>query len=258
MHKIFDTHAHYDDHAFDKDRKALLLGLLDNGVEYVMNVSARVDEIKNSIVFAETYDFFYAAVGVHPSEVYELTDEDFAYIENSLQHRKVKAVGEIGLDYHYEDTKKDLQKEWFVRQIELAKKHNLPIIVHSRDAAADTLDIIKETSAKDVGGVIHCFSYEKEMAKIYLDMGFYIGIGGVITFKNSRKLIEVVEMMPMDRMLLETDCPYLAPEPFRGGRNDSTLLKYVVTKIAEIKNIGEDEVRRITSENAKRMYKIEA
>lgn len=257
MNKIFDSHAHYDDHAFDKDRKALLFGLLDNGIEYVMNVSARVDEIKNSIVLAEAFDFIYAAVGVHPSEVYELTDKDYAYIENSLQYKKVKAVGEIGLDYHYEDTKKDLQKEWFVKQIELAKKHNLPIIVHSRDAAADTLDVIKETDAKQTGGVIHCFSYEMEMAKIYLDMGFYIGIGGVLTFKNSRKLKEIVQMMPMDRILLETDCPYLAPEPFRGQRNDSTLIKYVVTEIANLKGLDEDEVRRITNENARRMYKID-
>lgn len=256
MHKIFDTHAHYDDHAFDEDRKALLSGLSENGVELVMNVSARLDEIKNSIALADEYDFVYAAAGVHPSEVYDLTDEDLLFIEKSLMHEKVKAVGEIGLDYHYGDTDKASQKEWFAGQIELAKKYALPVIIHSRDAAADTLDIVKECHADSVGGVVHCFSYEPEMARIYLDLGFYIGVGGVLTFKNARKLMETVAMMPIERLLLETDCPYLAPEPFRGKRNDSTLIRHVVNVVSQLKGIDEDEVRRITYENGIRMYKI--
>lgn len=183
-------------------------------------------------------------------------DTEFRIVADTLKHPKFVAVGEIGLDYHYNDIEKDFQKEWFARQIHLAKAEGYPVIVHSRDAAADTLDLVKAESARDCGGVIHCFSYELEMAKIYLDMGFYIGIGGVLTFKNGRKLRQIVEYMPVDRILLETDCPYMAPEPFRGKRNDSTLIRYVAEKIAEIKNLDYDEIVGITTENAKTMYRI--
>jgi len=256
MNYIFDSHAHYDDHAFDEDREEILSGLFENGVSKVMDVSARADEIDRVLKLAEQYDFMYASAGVHPSEIYELSREDLKVVENALSHPKVKAVGEIGLDYHYEDTIKSVQKDWFEMQIELAKKHNLPIIVHSRDAAADTYDIIKSTNARDVGGVIHCFSYEIEMAKLYMDMGFYIGVGGVVTYKNGRKLKEIVEYMPMDLMLLETDCPYLPPTPHRGERNFSGYLNYVVDEISALKGIDQDEIRGVTFENACRMYRI--
>jgi len=256
MNLIFDTHAHYDDKVFDEDREALLSGLSENGVGLVVNASARADEVQKVLDLAHKYDFIYASVGVHPSEVYELTDDDYEMLYGALDDPKAVAVGEIGLDYHYDDTDKTKQKHWFERQIDLAKQKQMPLIVHSRDAAADTLEVIKSSRASEVGGVIHCFSYESEIAKIYLDMGFYIGIGGVLTFKNSRKLKEVVTMMPMEQMLLETDCPYLAPVPFRGERNDSTMIKYVVSVISQLKGIDEDEVRRITYENACRMYRI--
>lgn len=256
MELIFDSHAHYDDHAFDKDREELLAGLSSNGVGYVMNVSARLDEMNASADLAEKYDFIYASAGVHPTEVYELADSDIVEVEKALSHPKVKAVGEIGLDYHFDDTDKTKQKKWFEMQADLALKHKMPVIIHSRDSASDTLEMVKAMGLRDAGGVMHCFSYEPEMAKIYLDMGFYIGIGGVVTFKNARKLKETVAYMPIDRMLLETDCPYMAPTPHRGERNDSTLIKYVADEIAGIKNMKAEEVIAVTTENAMRMYGI--
>ena len=256
MNLIFDSHAHYDDHAFYKDREEILSGLLKNGVDKVMNISAKLEDIEKVVSLANNYDFIWASVGVHPSEIYELKKEDLKVVSDALSNSKVKAIGEIGLDYHYDDTDKIKQADWFEMQIELAKKNNLPIVVHSREAAADTLDIIKQTHADSVGGVIHCFSYEKEMAKIYLDMGFYIGVGGVVTYKNARKLKEVVKYMPMEKMLLETDCPYLAPTPHRGERNDSSMIKFVVSEISGLKGMDEDYIRKVTNENAQRLYKI--
>jgi len=256
MHYIFDSHAHYDDHAFDNDREQLLNGLKDQGVDKVMNIAARLDEIPDMLALVHAHDFMWASTGVHPSETYELKKEDIAYIEETVADPKVKAVGEIGLDYHYDDTDKACQRDWFVSQIELARRHSLPIVVHSRDAAADTFDILSQIHADDVGGVIHCFSYELEMAKRFLDKGFYIGVGGVLTFKNARKLKEIVQYMPMDRLLIETDCPYLAPSPHRGERNDSSYLRYVVDEVERLKGVEADEVRRITNENACRMYRI--
>ena len=257
MNYIFDSHAHYDDHAFDADREELLSGLFAKGVDKVVNVAARLDEIEQMLKLVHAHEsFMWAASGVHPSETYELEKKDLVYLEETLADPKVKAVGEIGLDYHYDDTDKACQEDWFVSQIELAKTHDLPIVVHSRDAAADTYDIIRQTHADNVGGVIHCFSYELEMAKRYMDLGFYIGVGGVLTFKNARKLKEIVAYMPMDLLLLETDCPYLAPTPHRGERNDSSLIHYVVDEVSRLKEIEADEVRRITNENACRMYRI--
>lgn len=258
MNLIFDTHAHYDDHAFSEDREELLSGLFQEQVGTVVNVCANFAEISQTLELAAKYPHVYAAVGVHPTEVYELKAEAMEQIESyARSSEKVVAIGEIGLDYHYPDTQKEAQKDWFVRQIDLAKRLCKPIIVHTRDAAKDTLDIIKAEHAQEAGGVIHCFPYETEMAKIYLELGFYLGIGGVVTFKNARKVKEVVEMMPLDRLLLETDCPYLAPTPFRGKRNDSRLLTYAAEEIARIKNMGADEVIRITAENARRFYRIE-
>ncbi len=256
MALIFDTHAHYDDEAFDKDREELLSGLLDRGVGTVVDVCANFDEIPKVLDLVNQYDFMYAAVGVHPTEVYDLKDSDIEVVREFAKKDKVVAIGEIGLDYHYPDTDKEKQKKWFSSQIRLAQQLNLPISVHSRDAAKDTLDIIREENGAETGLVMHCFSYEPEMAKIYTDMGVYLGIGGVVTFKNARKLKEVVKQMPMELMLLETDCPYLAPEPFRGKRNDSTLINYAAKAIAELRGMNYKEVVEITADNARNFYRL--
>ncbi len=298
MDYIFDTHAHYDDEAFNEDREELLSGLFKNGVGTVVDACSTFEGIPKVLELAEKFDFIYAAVGVHPTELYHLeesvlteverfarlgifalknsetldstepeftgpgkaegnrTPEAGAETDRKAPANKVVAIGEIGLDYHYPDTDKEKQKRWFALQIDLAKRLNLPIIVHSRDAAADTLDMIKAENARECGGVIHCFSYEPEMAKLYTDMGFYIGIGGVVTFKKSRKLKAIAQQMPMELMLLETDCPYLAPEPFRGRRNNSALIKHVAETVAELRGMTPEEVIRITSENARRFYRL--
>lgn len=253
---IFDSHAHYDDPSFDDDRDELLSGLRENGVGWVIDVSARMDDLPRVLELADKYDFIYASSGLHPTELADVDSGCMKDIEAALDNPKVVAVGEIGLDYHCEDTDKLLQKKWFEAQTELAKRRGYPIIIHSRDAAADTLDMVRATNARDAGGVVHCFSYEKEMARQYLDLGFYIGVGGVLTFKNSRKLKEVVSYMPMDRMLLETDCPYLAPVPHRGERNNSAMIKYVVSAISQLKNLDEEEIKGVTADNAFRMYRI--
>ena len=253
---IFDTHAHYDDEQFDIDREDLIDSLKDAGIGNVVNVGASIATSRNALDLAHKYDFIYAAVGVHPSEVEELDDKSLALLKELSMDNKCVAIGEIGLDYHWPDPSPELQKEWFRRQLQLARDRNLPVIIHSRDAAADTLDIMIKEHAEEIGGVVHCFSYSKEIAKQCVDMGFYIGIGGVLTFKNARKMVEVALETPIDRILLETDCPYLAPEPFRGKRNSSLYLPYVVDKLSEIKQITREEVIRITKENAVRMYNL--
>jgi len=253
---IFETHAHYDDEAFDKDREILLNSLLQAGIDYVVNVGASIDTTKKTIELMKQYPFIYGAVGVHPSDTAELNEDNFDWLKQVTKLPKVVALGEIGLDYYWDTPERDIQKVWFDRQMELAKEAKLPTIIHSRDAAQDTLEMIKAANLKEVGGVIHCFSYGKEMAKEYLDMGFYIGIGGVVTFKNAKKLKEVVEYTPLDHILLETDCPYLTPEPNRGKRNSSLNLIYVAQEIAKIKSIEYEEVIAATEQNAKKMYKL--
>ncbi|MBE5873828.1 MAG: TatD family deoxyribonuclease [Lachnospiraceae bacterium] len=253
---IFDTHAHYDDDAFDEDREELLGSMQENGVGKIVNIGASLNSCKQTIELMQKYDFVYGAIGVHPNEVEELSEESFAQLKEWCKSEKCVAVGEIGLDYYYDEPAPEVQKKWFVRQLDLAKELGRPVVIHSRDAAKDTIDIMKEQHAEEIGGVVHCFSYTKETAKIMLDMGFYIGIGGVLTFKNGVKLKEAAAFIPMDRIVLETDCPYLAPVPFRGKRNSSLYLPYVVSALAEIKGISEEEVRRITWENAHRMYRI--
>ena len=252
---IFDTHAHYDDEAFDDDREQLLERMRNRGVEYIVNVGASMASCKSTIGLIRRFPYVYGALGVHPDEVAELTDDDYNWLAKSVYKPKIVAVGEIGLDYHWNDNREQ-QIAAFERQMDIAREAELPIIIHSRDAAKDTYDVMKSNKADEIGGVIHCFSYTKEMAKQFLDMGFYLGIGGVVTFNNAKKLQEVVEYMPMDIMVIETDCPYLAPVPNRGKRNDSFNLPYVVSKIAEIKGISSDEVIDITSENAKKLYGI--
>jgi TatD DNase family protein len=253
-----ETHAHYDDEAFNEDREQLLNSLTKAGIEYVVNVGASIETTKNTLELMEKYSFVYGAVGVHPSDTAELNEENFNWLKKVVKTPKVVAIGEIGLDYYWDTPERTTQKVWFERQMELAKEVKLPVIIHSRDAAADTLDMIKASNLKEVGGVIHCFSYGKEMAKSYLDMGFYLGVGGVVTFKNAKKLKEVVEYAPIERILLETDCPYLSPEPNRGKRNSSLNLSYVAQEIARLKGMDYEDVIAITMKNALNMYQIKA
>lgn len=253
---IFESHAHYDDEIFDGDREALLSSLQERGIGTVINIGASLSGSEASVRLAEQYPFIYAAVGVHPSEIGELNEESFAYLRTLCDHEKVIAVGETGLDYHYPEPDKALQKKWFERQLLLAQETGLPVIIHSREAAKDTLDMMKALDAGKIGGVVHCFSYGKEMAREYLNMDFYFGIGGVITFPNAKKLKEAVEYIPMEKILLETDSPYLAPQSHRGERNSSLNLPYVVEAIAELKGISCEEVERVTEENARRLFNL--
>ena len=252
---IFETHAHYDDEAFDKDRDALLSSMHENGIGYIVNVGANLKSTADSIALAKKYPFIYAAAGIHPSDVNELNEESFEWLKKQCLLEKVVAVGETGLDYYWDRAERSVQKFWFERQLDLAREVKKPVIIHSRDAAKDTFDIIKAKNAGEIGGVIHCYSYSAEMAHDYVKMGFYIGVGGVVTFQNGKKLKEVVEAVPIERILLETDSPYLAPIPYRGKRNTSLNLPYVARQVAEIKGISYDEAVKITAENAKKMYK---
>lgn len=251
---IFESHAHYDDTAFDADREEILNQCREQGIETIINVSASLDSVKSTLALAEKYPFIYGAVGIHPDETGELSEEAFAWLRGQCRHPKAAAVGEIGLDYYWDKEKHELQKYWFRRQMELAKELGLPIIVHSREAAADTLEAVRAAHSPKLRGVIHCFSYGPELAGEYLDMGYYIGIGGVVTFKNAKKLKEVVKMLPLERILLETDCPYLAPEPNRGKRNTSLNLPYIAEAIGQLKGIEAKEVIRVTNENARTLY----
>ena len=253
---IFDSHAHYDDEKFNEDRNSILSSMHENNIGTIVNVGADILSSKTTLKLAEEYSFIYAAIGVHPSDVDCLDEESFAWLKAHIHDEKVVALGEIGLDYYWEkdEERQSNQKYWFKRQFLLAKEEGMPVIIHSRDAAKDTYDMMKEMGADDTVGVVHCYSYSPELAIEFVKMGYYIGVGGVVTFKNSKKLKEVVQTVPMEKILLETDCPYLAPEPNRGKRNSSLYLPYVVSEIARIKGISEDEVIRITEENAKRMY----
>lgn len=253
---IFDTHSHYDDEAFDPDRDTLLQGLAERGIGNVVSVGADLASSQAALSLAETYDFIYAALGIHPSETDGLTERDMDWIQENAGHNKVVAIGEIGLDHHWPEPAAEVQRRWFRRQVELAKEVKLPVIIHSREAAEETMKILTETKAYDCGGVIHCFSYSPEMAKQYVEMGFYIGVGGVVTFKNAKKLVQTVEEIPLEALVLETDCPYLAPEPYRGKRNDSSRLVWVAEKIAERKGITVQEVIRTTTKNAKTLYHL--
>ncbi|MBQ8815488.1 MAG: TatD family hydrolase [Lachnospiraceae bacterium] len=253
---IFDTHAHYDDDAFDTDREELLSSLSAAGIGAVVNIGASLSTTANSLALSEKYPWMYAAVGVHPYDIGELTEDGLRWLEEVSRRDKVVAVGEIGLDYHYENIDRDLQKHWFEQQLLLAGRVDKPVVIHTRDAAQDTLDMMKSDAAKGLGGIIHCFPFGAELAREYLNMGYYLGIGGVLTFKNGKKTKEAVAYAPLERIVLETDCPYLAPTPFRGKRNDSTLLKLVVKEVAQIKGVTEEEVERVTWENARRVYRL--
>lgn len=256
MTPIFDTHAHYDDEAFDEDRDALLAELPENGIARVVNVGASLASCGRTIELMNRYDYIYGAIGVHPSETAELNDEAFEWLRQQCRLEKCVAVGEIGLDYYWDEPDRELQKEWFRRQLNLARELAKPVIIHSRDAAKDTVDLMTEEHAEEIGGVIHCYSYTKGTAEVFLKMGFYFGIGGVLTFKNAKKLKEAVAYIPLDRIVLETDCPYLAPEPNRGKRNSSLNIPYVVKALAEIKGVEEEAVRKAAWENAHKLYRL--
>ncbi|WP_394524447.1 TatD family hydrolase [Lacrimispora sp. JR3] len=253
---IFDTHAHYDDEAFEEDREELLTSLSTQGIEAVTNVGASIKTSENTLKLVDQYSNVYGAIGVHPNETGELNEEKLNWLRTQSAHKKIVAIGEIGLDYHWDEPEREIQKTWFIRQLSLAREVKLPVIIHSRDAAKDTLDIMKAEKSEEIGGVIHCFSYGIEMAREYLNMGFYLGIGGVLTFKNAKKLKEVVEYMPIEQLVLETDCPYLAPVPNRGTRNSSLNLPYVIKEISAIKGIPEEEVIERTNHNAKKLYRL--
>ena len=254
---IFETHAHYDDEKFDEDRDALLSSMKENGIGRIINVSANLESLENTRKLMEQYPFIYGAFGLHPDEVGDLNEDVMERMRGLCRLEKAVAVGEIGLDYYWDKENHEKQQYWFRRQIALAREEKLPMIIHSREAAADTLRVMKEEKSEEIGGVIHCFSYSAEMAEEYLKMGFYLGIGGVVTFKNAKKIKEVVQMAPMERILLETDSPYLAPVPYRGKRNSSLYLPYVVREIAEIKGISEEEVIEMTEKNAVRLFRAE-
>ena len=251
---IFDTHAHLNDSAFDEDREELISGLPEKGIGFVMNVGCCLDSSKDCIALAEKYPFIYASVGSHPDSAGEVCEELMqTYLEMS-KHSKVKAIGEIGLDYYYEGFNREIQIKAFEMQMELARQAQLPVIVHERDAHGDGMDIVRKFP--DVTGVFHCYSGAAEMARQLVDLGWYIGFTGVLTFKNARKAVETAASIPLERILLETDCPYMSPEPFRGKRNDPGRLIHMAQKLAEIRGLSVEEIIAITTENAKRLYRI--
>ncbi len=253
---IFESHAHYDDRRFDPDRKELLLSMEEHGIETIINVGSDLEGVKKTLALTEEYPFVYGAVGIHPSEIGDLNEEVYEWMRERCSQPKVVAVGEIGLDYYWEkeDEARRNQRYWFCRQMELAREQELPVIIHSREAAEDTLKLVQGIHGEQIPGVIHCFSYSPEQAMEYIRMGYYIGIGGVITFKNARKLKETAAVIPLEHILLETDCPYLSPEPERGKRNSSLNLPYVAKEIAELRGITSEEVIAAARENARRLF----
>ena len=251
---LIDTHAHID--MLEAPIELTLQLMNDFGVKKAVIPSVEVSSMEKVIAAAEADENIYAMIGIYPSEAKTYTQEVEDRMIELAKNHKVKAVGEIGLDYYWDEPERSIQKKWFEAQIELARDVKLPIIIHSRDAAKDTYDIMKALHAEEIGEVVHCFSYSKEMARQFLDMGFYIGIGGVLTFKNAKKLVRCAERIPLSSIVLETDCPYMAPEPNRGKRNDSSQLIYVAQKLAEIKGITAEEVKQVTTENAHRLYRL--
>ncbi|MDR1689059.1 MAG: TatD family hydrolase [Clostridiales bacterium] len=245
-----DTHAHYDDARFNDDRDSLLLTLHENGADKIINAASDMEASRFGIKLSEKYPFIYAAVGVHPHEVQNMTESDVNEIKKLASHKKVVAIGEIGLDFYYENSDRDKQRIWFVSQLKLALELKKPVIIHSRNATAEIYETLRNYDGGANGGVIHCFSSGIEMAEKFIALGFHIGIGGVVTFKNAKKLVEVAEKIPLDKMLLETDCPYLSPEPNRGKRNESSNIKYIAEKIAQIRGIPVSEVLNVTNCNS--------
>ena len=251
---LFDSHAHLDDRKFDSDRHETIAALNKSGISYFVNIGADIKSSESSVELAEKYDFIYAAVGVHPYDAETVTDQLIEKLRTMAQNKKVVAIGESGLDYHYEDADKEVQKKAFIKHIELANELDMPIIVHNRDSHKDMMDILRQYRPKNA--IIHCYSGSAEMAKELIKMGYYISFSGTVTFKNAKKVQEAVCEVPLDKLLAETDSPYLCPEPERGKRNDPSKMRYTVEKLAEIKGVTFEEMARITTDNAKRVYNI--
>ena len=254
---LIDSHAHLDDPKFNKDRDRLIKSLKQNDISLVINVGADVSSSIKSVKLADEYENIYAAVGVHPHSAKEMDDSTIDVLKAFAKRDKVVAIGEIGLDFHYDNSPRDIQRKWFIEQIKLAKELNMPIIVHSRDADQETFDILKEEADERLKGVLHCYSGSAEMAKDYIDLGFYISLAGPVTFKNARKPKEVAKVVPMDKLLIETDSPYLTPEPHRGKRNEPLYVRHIASMIAELRGMNFEDVGRITSENTKRLFNID-
>ena len=252
---LFDTHAHMNDPAFDEDRQQVLLGLKEKGVELVMNVGCCLESSKDCIAMAEEYPFVYASVGSHPDSADEVNEQVLDAYRQMAQHPKVLAIGEIGLDYYYETIPRQTQIQAFRLQMELARELKLPVIVHERNAHDDGMKVVKEF--KDVTGVFHCYSGSAEMARQLVDMGWYIGFTGVLTFKNARKAVETAQRIPLDRVVLETDCPFMAPEPFRGKRNDPGYLYRMAERLAEIRDLPVEQIWEVTTANARKLYRMD-
>lgn len=253
---LFDTHAHLNAEQFDEDLEAVIERAKEEGVSNMVIVGFDRPTITRAMELVEQYDFLYASVGWHPVDAIDMTDDDLVWIEELTSHPKVVALGEMGLDYYWDKSPKEIQKEVLRKQIRLAKKVKLPIIIHNREATADVLDILNEEEAAEVGGIMHCFSGSVEVAKECVNMNFFISLGGPVTFKNARKPKEVAETIPLENLLIETDCPYLAPHPFRGKRNEPAYVKLVAQQIAELKGLTYEEVAQKTTENAKKLFGI--
>ncbi|WP_053954862.1 TatD family hydrolase [Inediibacterium massiliense] len=253
---LFDSHAHLDDPRFDKDRDEIIKRAQENGISYIVNPGSDFETSVRSIEMAKEYDMVYAAVGVHPHDVKDMDEITLSLLKGLSKKPKVVAIGEIGLDYHYDHSPRDLQREWFRRQIHLAKEVKLPIIIHDREANDDVLRILKEEEAFETGVVLHCYSGSAELARQYIKLGAYISIAGPVTFNNARKTVEVVESIPLEYLFVETDSPYLTPVPYRGKRNEMSYVKYVAEKVANIKGISIEEVAHQTTENAKKFFNI--
>ena len=251
---LFDTHAHLDDKSFDKDRDELIEEIRGSGVTNIMDIGADIESSKKALSIAKKYAFIYAAVGVHPSDVSGMTDADLDVIRELAKDEKVKAIGEIGLDYHYDDADREAQKKWFVKQLELADELGLPVVIHDRDSKGDCINILRDMKVKNA--VMHCFSGSAETARQLVKMGLMISFTGVLTFKNARRAVEACREIPLERLMIETDCPYMAPEPHRGERNHSGYVRFVAEKMAAVKGVSYDEICRITYENGRRFFNI--
>lgn len=254
---LIDTHAHLNDEKFMEDQEEVIKRARESSLEYIMNIGYDKDTILSTIELINKYDFIYGAIGFHPNNAHEMTDEDLAWIEELVaKHDKIRAIGEIGLDYYWDFAPIDVQKEVFRKQIRLAKKLNLPIIIHDRDAHKDICDILKEEGAKDIGGIMHSFSGSLEMAQECMEMNFYISFSGPVTFKNAKKPKGIAQEIPLERILIETDSPYLTPEPFRGKRNEPAYVRYVANTIAELRGISIEQLENTTTDNAKQIFNL--
>ncbi|MCP3742333.1 TatD family hydrolase [Rossellomorea sp. BNER] len=253
---LFDTHVHLNADQFNDDLEEVIERAVSEGVQNMVVVGFDRPTIEKAMELIEKYDFIYASIGWHPVDAIDMKDEDLVWIEELANHPKVVAIGEMGLDYHWDKSPKDIQKDVFRKQIQLAKRVQLPIIIHNREATQDIVDILKEEEAREVGGIMHCYSGSPEVAKECVEMNFYISLGGPVTFKNAKKPKEVAAEIPLERLLIETDCPFLAPHPYRGKRNEPSYVKLVAEQIAEIKELSFAEVARKTTENAKKLFAI--